>query len=73
MSGLFDAALITAAGLYGDRGSGPYRFGALDERSDISLVFPTPSSQPLRHTSRLTLLRVPDASGLGGYAAAGAL
>jgi hypothetical protein len=29
VSGLFDAAMITAAGLYGDRGSGPDRTRAL--------------------------------------------
>ena len=39
----FDAAILTAAGLYGDRGSGPSRFGAL-EALGRSLVFPTPSS-----------------------------
>jgi hypothetical protein len=38
-----DAAILTAAGLYGDRGSGPNRFCAL-EAPGHSLVFPTPSS-----------------------------
>ncbi len=38
-----DAAIITAAGLYGDRGSGPHRFCALVALGH-SLVFPTPSS-----------------------------
>jgi hypothetical protein len=41
VSGLFDAA-VTAAGLYGDRGPGPYRFRALKALGH-SLVFPTPS------------------------------
>jgi hypothetical protein len=43
VSGLIDAAMITAAGLYGDRGSGPDRNRAL-EALGKSLVFPTPSS-----------------------------
>lgn len=41
VSGLFDAA-VTAAGLYGDRGPGPYRFRAL-KAPGHSLVFPTAS------------------------------
>ena len=43
VSGLLTQPYCGAAGLYGDRGSGPSRFGAL-EALGRSLVFPTPSS-----------------------------
>ncbi len=36
-----DAAIITAAGLYGDRGSGPHRFGALEALGHFT-GFPDP-------------------------------
>jgi hypothetical protein len=43
VSGLIDAAVHVAAGLYGDRGSGPLRFRALEALGPW-LVYPTPSS-----------------------------
>ena len=43
VSGLIDAAVHVTAGLYGDRGSGPLRFRAL-EAPGPSLVCPIPSS-----------------------------
>jgi hypothetical protein len=43
VSGLKDAAMMTAGGLYGDRGSGSDRDRAL-EAPGQSLVFPTPPS-----------------------------
>jgi hypothetical protein len=43
VSGLFDAAVHVAAGLYGDRGSGPSRFGALKALGHFT-GFPDPVS-----------------------------
>jgi hypothetical protein len=43
VSGLFGAAVHEAAGLYGDRGSGPCRFGALEALGHLP-GFPDPVS-----------------------------
>ena len=66
VSGLFDAA-VTAAGLYGDRGPGPYRFRALKALGH-SLVFPTPSLTVAPYL--LSDLPASPTPQLGGYTAA---